>query len=371
MNVQGAHYDNPEQVLNYFRYITGNKTEPPQFPKRFNPDMRDKRNDSVNKYPNQSMQEVKSRNNHDYFNNKRTMSHITCFNCGEVGHTVLKCTKEILRCNKCKRHGHKDINCNSQNYHKPNNTNREEINNISKTVLNIDGTVMESNQKYFKDVKINDIIIKGYIDFGSECTLLSDKVCKDLNLKISSDELPILRGFGNSAISPIGKAQVRVRVDFVDIGLIAYVVPASLLPAEVLIGQSLSEHPTVRVFKTDKELTLYQITANKSNLLVLTTVDDYMIKNDTVIEAVSVSQFTGFVSIASEIQRFNDSQYLILPGVYAIYDGIVRVVVISLCDKPFSLKKGKIVARGVGIPKQIFATNEENSYVVNVRLYAS
>ncbi|KAL4721410.1 hypothetical protein ACJJTC_015065 [Scirpophaga incertulas] len=152
------------------------------------------------------------------------------------------------------------------------------------------------NQKYFKPVRVNGLELTGYVDFGSECTLISEDSCHKLGLSLSSQNLPLLRGFGNNAIVPAGKVSIRIIVDLVDVELTAYVVSSSLLPTDVLIGQSLTEISTVRAYKTDKELTLYQVTANKTNTIILKPSKCAIIKKDTIVEVKSVPEYTGQVS---------------------------------------------------------------------------
>lgn len=105
------------------------------------------------------------------------------------------------------------------------------------------------------------------------------------------DNLPTLRGFGDSAVVPIGKVKLRVLIDYVDVELFAYVVSATLLPADILIGQSLTELGDDRAYKTDSQLTLYQTTTNKTNSVAITTVlltNDCEMKGDTVVKVNSL-----------------------------------------------------------------------------------
>lgn len=366
MNVQGAQYDDPEQVLNYFRNISNNKTDSTTFKKLYDERDRYSRESQVHK---SVSHDTRNKSTNDSFGTKRQSNTVTCYNCGEVGHTVVRCTKEILKCTKCKRHGHLEINCKANSFDRVSNTgatNSEATSSTSKKVLNIEGGD-DSNMKYFKQVKVNETQMKGYIDFGSECTLIADSMCEVLKLNLNSESLPTLRGFGNSTIVPFGKAQVRVVVDFVDISVNVFVVPASLLPADILIGQSLTEYPSVRVYKTDKNLTLYQVTANKSNSIVLRTMRDCNIKNDTIVEVTCSTDYTGFISLASELRHCDNTEYLILPGIYSITNGVGHLVTFSLDDKEIFIKKDTILARGIGVPKEILPVETKDSYIVNVR----
>ncbi|XP_061724322.1 uncharacterized protein LOC133530430 [Cydia pomonella] len=198
MHVEGAHYDDPNQVLEYFRNITHKKNDTTAFKKTNS----DRYQDSSRKFENKS--------SNDNTSNQKTRS-VSCYNCGELGHTVYKCSKEILKCNKCKRHGHLENNCKAQ---KLSNTNENST--MSKKVFLIASTY-NSDSKYYKQVRVNDVEMTGYIDFGSECTLITEEKCKELNLNLSTNDLPKLRGFGHSSITPCAKTQIRVKADFVDV----------------------------------------------------------------------------------------------------------------------------------------------------------
>ncbi|KAL0901247.1 hypothetical protein ABMA27_006539 [Loxostege sticticalis] len=368
MNIQGANYDDPEQVLNYFRNVSNKPFDSFSQRRVQTNDNRDRLySDTQNKKPQDPSQDIKTRYSNDTTGSKRSLVNVTCYNCGEPGHTVVRCTKEIIKCTKCKRHGHKEVNCtfNSGKLTGINNADAK-----TKNVLNIEGNP-DNNKKYFKKVKVNEVEMNGYIDFGSECTLISDKQCQNLKLNVDSKNLPTLRGFGNSYIVPSGRTNIRLSVDLVQVQLTAFTVPAELLPADVLIGQSLTEHFSVRVFKTDKELVLYQITANKSNSLVLKVVDDGKIDIDTLVPVTCSSDYTGFVSVTSDIRREGECEYFILPGIYSISNGNGCIIAVSLNKKTVIIKKGKVIARGISVPKSVLDSEESSSYIVNVRRLSS
>lgn len=105
---------------------------------------------------------------------------------------------------------------------------------------------------------------------------------------------------------------MRVGIDYVIVELFAYVVPAAVLPADILIGQSFTELRNVRAYKTDTELTLYQTTCNQTNSVVIRLKNDCEIKGNTVIWVNSLSNYTGCVSIISEVSREKDRAYFIM-----------------------------------------------------------
>lgn len=96
MNVQGANLQDPECVLRHFRNITS------RLPYLSRP---------VNQKQQPSEQSI--RRNVDTSSNKQSVAAnvLTCFNCGEVGHRVSRCTKTVIKCSKCGRFGHEESNC--------------------------------------------------------------------------------------------------------------------------------------------------------------------------------------------------------------------------------------------------------------------
>ncbi|CAK1597801.1 unnamed protein product [Parnassius mnemosyne] len=133
MNVQEANLQEPEEVLKYFRNISSKVVDTV---KRYTPINRD---------------------NTDHSHIKKTMDLnarrqilITCFNCGEQGHTVTRCSKELIKCKKCRRYGHTEKDCNGfadptkkEQRLIPNNTN------TTKSVLKITNNDSRGN-KYYK-----------------------------------------------------------------------------------------------------------------------------------------------------------------------------------------------------------------------------
>lgn len=149
-------------------------------------------------------------------------------------------------CNLSQNHNHKD-------------SGREEGINTgdSKKDVQIINEDNNRNGKYFKTVKLNGLEKSGYIDFGSQCTLIKQQVALDSNLTLDKSNLPTLKGFASGGILPLGRISVTIDVDAVKADVEAYVVNDVLLATDVFIGQSLTELPSVTVFKTDVELFLY------------------------------------------------------------------------------------------------------------------
>lgn len=117
MNVQGANLQEPAGVLKYFRNITSKNADTPR---RVFSTNRDTESQNFSRRPN------------DF--NAKTVTSITCYNCGETGHVVSKCPKEVVKCKTCRRFGHLDKDCKGIN-----NSDRDQSksSNHTKNILNI------------------------------------------------------------------------------------------------------------------------------------------------------------------------------------------------------------------------------------------
>ncbi|KAH9639831.1 hypothetical protein HF086_015682 [Spodoptera exigua] len=111
---------------------------------------------------------------------------ITCFNCKEVGHFSVKCPQKLRRCNICKRIGHVTIDCPQLSNEKSKDVSTE------KKVMKVD-VEDTSNEKYMISLKINDVLVRGYVDLGSQCTLIQYSVAKSLGVTWSVGKLPVMR----------------------------------------------------------------------------------------------------------------------------------------------------------------------------------
>jgi hypothetical protein len=102
---------------------------------------------------------------------------------------------------------------------------------------------------------INSTPITGLIDTGSECSLIRSSVAQQLNLNIVKSHPRFLKSFAGAAISE-GKeiTAYAVSIDSVTaiIGLI--LVPDSLCPTDILIGNTFLSQPHVFFYKNGSDI---------------------------------------------------------------------------------------------------------------------
>lgn len=93
LNAQGPNFQNTLDLLKFLRNISSGGTNIAKTP-------------YMNKTFNNSDKSFKS-----FLPNQNRLSRLRCFNCSEVGHTHIKCTKPPVKCGKCNRLGHERAKC--------------------------------------------------------------------------------------------------------------------------------------------------------------------------------------------------------------------------------------------------------------------
>lgn len=170
---------------------------------------------------------------------KKVTTNQVCFYCKKKGHLVVNCELKL-----------KHIS--SQPYpevSKP----RNSSNNLPLMNLSHKPTY----NKYFTEVVINGIPVKGYIDQGSECTTIREENAHFLKLSFTK-QYKMVKGFGGQAVSVIGVADIPICVDRAMANVKLYVVSNHSQAIPVIVGQSFTEQPHVVVMKDGDKVRFYQ-----------------------------------------------------------------------------------------------------------------
>lgn len=109
---------------------------------------------------------------------------------------------------------------------------------------------------FFKDIHVNIVPTKCFIDFGSEVSLIKQSQASRLGL-FYSDRPTALKGFGNEIVRTLGSVSVDVSVDGVVANVICQVVDDHYFELPILIGQSFTEQSHVAVYKTEDKLSFF------------------------------------------------------------------------------------------------------------------
>ncbi|KAL0870576.1 hypothetical protein ABMA27_005541 [Loxostege sticticalis] len=249
---------------------------------------------------------------------------IRCFNCHENGHTVSNCKKPIVKCQKCLRFGHNDPNC-------------------SREVWKDKSELMDD--KFKKKVIVNGSELEGYVDFGSQCTLIKESVAKTITNYETwrSDNLPHLRGFGNSVIRSIGSCTVDLTIDSVKVNVELIIVPDCFLNYDVLIGQTVTEQSHIEIRKDNKTLMIKSNLPVKEPRIVLKICSTVCIFGDAMIKVKTDCDLTGEVCI-EDSQR---PKYKVEGGNVSIKNGIGYIQITNYKHIFLQFQADQVITRGI------------------------
>lgn len=282
---------------------------------------------------------------------------IRCYNCKEEGHPVSKCPKPIKKCNKCSAVGHVEAEC----FRQIKATN-------SKTVMKINQPSTYGSNKYVQDVFLNDIKIKAFIDLGSELTLIRESEAKDIFKQWdTSDKYPML-GFGGAVVNSIGSCQAEIKIQDVKATVKCVIVPDLFLKHPVLIGQTFTEQPHVKIIKTNKELLFENSDDDRCiERLELRVSDCAVIREAGLLDIYCSAEYTGSLYISGGFRGEIGKEYILEEGVYSIVKGKGSILTIPI-SKPISFKKDDLIARAE-IVSESFGIHRVNKIESAVELY--
>ncbi|XP_026727990.1 uncharacterized protein LOC113494053 [Trichoplusia ni] len=284
MGAGACMFNEPEQVLNYLRTVSQNEN---------------------NSFTNRSRIRTNTQSRQSNIpNNEQTKNSSTdtlrCFNCNEPGHISLRCNKPIKRCNFCFKLGHDTKDCRKRNNTNDESTKVSSDREQNKAVMCITNNDTD-NEKYYKDITVNDITLRGYIDLGSKCTLMrrssAELICNEWDTK----NLPTLQGFGNSAVEPLGRITVMLGIGTVKAETEVLVVSDQYLRTAILVGQSFTEKPNVILLKTESELlfiTTPDLSDNDSKVTLCADKDEIVLPKMTMpVNVIANDKYTGGLSL--------------------------------------------------------------------------
>ena len=110
-------------------------------------------------------------------------------------------------------------------------------------------------------MKVNDRLLVGYVDLGSQCTLIRHNIAMELNLKWSQNNLPNLRGLGNNLILPLGKTEVKINIQNICETIEVLIVSDNVISYPILVGHSFTEKLILFLLKRHKVYILQDVVA--------------------------------------------------------------------------------------------------------------
>lgn len=273
----------------------------------------------------------------------------TCFNCRARGHPYYKCSKPIIRCQKCRRVGHDLESCKltpltTRGENKPASVDERKALVIS--------TQENSNDKFFKKAEVDGRQFLAYVDFGSDSCLMRESDASLLSPSKCFSNLPTVKGFGNNSVTPVYKTMVTLKVDEVEAQVEVLVVGDEFLSTPLLVGQNFTELPSVTVLKDHNRLFFYKNPYDdlyrQSDSLKLSVINDSNVdKIDLVEVSASNPKFSGDVYLDGYTSSEPGKEYHLHEGAYRIENGQGHVVITNLATKPLALNSGLPIARAM------------------------
>lgn len=214
---------------------------------------------------------------------------------------------------------------------------------------------MEADSKFIKSVNVNNVQLTGYVDFGSQCTLVKESVIKVIvpSEKWQTNNLPSLKGFGNTYVNALGKTKISLIIDDAKISVEAIVVPDSYLNYDVLVGQTATEQPHIWVFKSDKKLVISKKQMLDDKRLVLKSYKTVKAEGCISVKVFTDFKFNGIVFVENG-NRFN---YCVEVGPYNITNGSGYLTILNYDNKIIKFKEGQVLARAFRIDNNIKKIN--------------
>jgi hypothetical protein len=348
LNAQGCNFKHTDKLLRYLRNVSAKNVrdaKKPVIPAKI-PDVRATGGPKFMRPPNNQKNPIK------------------CFNCSEFGHVVPKCPKPLQRCSKCSRMGHLAENCRREisNTERNGNTTKTDTTKVQR-ILSKDG----SHDVYTKSVKMCGKDKLAYVDFGSKCSLIREATVVDLELPISNDNLPTIKGFAFGSTKPLGRVRFSIRVDFVKAIIDAFVVDDIFLNTDILIGQNLTELPEVIVNKSNSSLILYSIKLdmNKTEIYVKANVS---LSGARTVEVYCNLDYTGYLYIPGNTSFKTGKEVIVMQGVYYFDKGFGRIMVINFSNCDVVLEQAKLLARSRLLPLTKDEESQQRNHELKVNM---
>lgn len=153
---------------------------------------------------------------------KKPLPKKRCFNCGDLDHESSGCSKGI-KCFRCNDFGHKSTGCPK---------------NIKKT-LEIKCNKKNDSQAPYKEVMINNVMVKSLIDTGSDVNLMNESTFTQIHgdtCNYHPDLVQSLTGIGDCEVHTRGSCTPRIEIDGCQCEATFYIIEDDKIPVDVIIG---------------------------------------------------------------------------------------------------------------------------------------
>lgn len=192
--------------------------------------------------------------------------------------------------------------------------------------------------------------LEAYVDFGSDCSLIRLTDAKSLRLKEFDDNLPTIKGFGNSITKPLYKIETDLTIDEIEARIIMYVVEDKYLHTPVLLGQNFTELPFLTVFKDSEKLVFHASPSSYVHKEVDITYKLYVLHDTTVkqgglIEVYMNEPYSGDIFIDGGTRTNPEQEYHLHSGCYKVENSKGVVYVTALSNSALEFRANALIAR--------------------------
>ncbi|KAL0828840.1 hypothetical protein ABMA28_003751 [Loxostege sticticalis] len=323
LGAEAVKFDDPDKLLSYLRNVRHVKSTNDRRPSK--PSL--------------------SKNQDTQFRSQSKPSR--CLNCRQEGHVFAQCPTPLKKCGKCGKIGHKTEQCFSKRP-MPDKVVLRVASNKTDITSN-DLIHPDANEKYFKLALVNGMSMPAFIDFGSECSMIKLSEFQKISTDFDKSNLPVLRGFGNSMVRPLGSFKVQVELDGVAAKLDLIIVPDEVMQVPLMIGQTFTEQPHIVIRKTSDslEISSLEIPENHINKIKLFCKSQVLVSGLTIIDVYTEdSNFEGELFIEGSLRRLKDIPFSISSGLFYILRGHGQIVASCSPSSTVTLKQDSLIARG-------------------------
>ncbi|XP_046976565.1 uncharacterized protein LOC124542684 [Vanessa cardui] len=272
--------------------------------------------------------------------NTNTRKTPVCYRCNEIGHVATTCKlPDKRRCFRCGKLGHVASTCTADG---------EQVTYKKVQLLS------NLNDVYKKNVRVNDVHMKAYIDTGSELNVINKKASDALKLKVKPTNT-VLKGFNNCSVRAIGEVEFDLLVDNEIIKTSAVVTDVDLGNFVLIIGQTIINREDVMLSVSKYGVTLSKVPNIPNDLMNIDMCDEASCFRVELIEDTVVPIGDNLVRVkvnGADLGNYctKPRRYSMGKVVYAIAstvlkdgDGYVRVC--NIGSDSIIWKKGMTIAR--------------------------
>ncbi|KAL4702748.1 hypothetical protein ACJJTC_013643 [Scirpophaga incertulas] len=212
------------------------------------------------------------------------------------------------------------------------------------------------DSKYLIDLKLNGTLTQGYVDLGSQCTLLRYSLAKQLNLPLSNENLPVMRGIGDNIVIPLGSACIDIEIQNIIEKVNVFIVGDSVIKYPVLIGHSFTEKPGIVITKTTDSL-IFKRHCTGKQLLVCRESITIEPGQMSIVSVSSENDYSGFIYVRGSLRRIDGDDYYLMAGEYSIKNGNGCILVQNLINKSIFIAKDTLWTRAIDSSRDCLNVN--------------